>query len=356
MALTPDEGGGNLNSYHVIMLFTMKKLLLVICILYTSLLIGDNPPVEKLVILGSGPAGWTAAIYGARGKLSPLVITGIESGGQLMTTTLVENFPGFPEGVQGPDLMDLFKAQAVKFGVRIEDDAVVSVDLSKRPFLLTLRNQKKIQAESLIIATGASAKWLGLPSEQALIGHGVSGCAVCDGLFFQDKEVVVVGGGDTAAEEALLLANIASRVTLVHRRNELKASAIMQERLLSHPKIRFMGGYVVDEILDPSQEKVTGVKLHHVSTQETLTLPCEGVFIAIGHQPNTDLFKGQLTLDAHGYIATQGQSRAASVPGVFVAGDVADPIYRQAITAAGYGCMAALDAQRFLLNSLAPKL
>lgn len=330
----------------------MKKILIVI--LFFSCLIGNIYPVEKLVILGSGPAGLTAAIYGARGKLSPLVITGVEPGGQLITTTLVENYPGFPKGIQGPDLMDLFKNQALNLGVRIKEETVVSADLSRRPFCLKLGNSEEIQTEALIIATGASAKWLGLPSEQALIGHGVSGCAVCDGFFFQGKEVVVVGGGDTAAEEALLLANIASRVTLVHRRHELKASSIMQERLLSHPKIRFMGGYVVDEIFDVSQEKVTEVQLRKVATQETLRVACEGVFIAIGHQPNTDLFKGQLVLDANGYIVTTTQSRAASVPGVFVAGDVADPIYRQAITAAGYGCMAALDAQRFLVSEEHP--
>lgn len=299
---------------------------------------------EKVVIIGSGPAGLTAAIYTARADLRPLMIEGMERGGQLMLTTDVENFPGFPDGVMGPELMESFRKQAERFDTRIMSSDVTKVDFSSRPFKIWV-DDDEYQADSVIISTGASARWLGIESETRLRGHGVSACATCDGFFFRDKEIAVVGGGDSAAEEAIFLTKFASKVYLIHRRDELRASKIMAKRVLEHDKIQVIWDTVVEEVL--GEELVTGLRLLNRVTKETSELPVEGLFLAIGHDPNTKIFQGQVELDDQGYIVI-GENTMTSVPGVFAAGDVTDHVYRQAITAAGMGCQAAIDAERWL--------
>jgi thioredoxin reductase (NADPH) len=304
----------------------------------------------KVIIIGSGPAGLTAAIYTARANLKPLVFEGILPGGQLTITTEVENFPGFPDGVMGPELMDLFRKQAEKFNAKTLFQEVSKVDLSKRPFRV-YSNNKEYLADSIIISTGASAKWLGLSSEKEFMGHGVSGCATCDGFFFKGLEVVVVGGGDTAVEEATFLTKFANKVTIIHRRDQLRASKIMQERAKNNSKISFLWNSEVIEILGKNEggkKTVTAVKIKNTKTVEVTTFLTSGYFVGIGHQPNTKIFEGQLDLNPTGYIITEPGSTLTNIPGVFAAGDVADPVYRQAITAAGSGCAAAIDAERFL--------
>ncbi|MFA5139311.1 MAG: thioredoxin-disulfide reductase [Elusimicrobiota bacterium] len=303
---------------------------------------------HKIIIIGSGPAGCTAAIYAARAGLSPLLLAGIRAGGQLMTTTDVENFPGFPEPVSGPELMERMRKQVERLGVASVQEDVSRVDLSSRPFSIETTEGRKEDAQALIVATGADARWLGLESETRLRGKGVSACATCDGFFFRGKEVALVGGGDSAMEETLFLARFASKVTLVHRRSEFRASNVMRERVRSHPKISFALDSVVEEVL--GQEKVSGVRLKDVKTGRSSELRCDGLFVAIGHKPNTDLFRGQLALDPNGYIVTDGRART-NVPGVFAAGDVMDPHYRQAVTSAGAGCQAALEAERYLAQN-----
>ena len=304
--------------------------------------------MEKVVIIGSGPAGWTAALYTARAQLTPLVLTGRQPGGLLTTTTVVENFPGFPEGVDGYELMTRMQKQAERFGARTSFGIVDAVDFSQRPFKLVVDGEP-LTAQTVIIATGASHKHLGAPGEHELENKGVTYCATCDGALplFRNQPLVVVGGGDSACEEALYLTRFGSQVHLIHRRDSLRASKVMVERTLAHPKIKPVWDSVVTEVLDVKQDKVTGVRLKHLKTGAESVLPCAGLFIAIGHVPNTDLFKGQITLDANGFVVPQ-QGMMTNVPGVFVAGDCADHVYRQAITAAGAGCSAAIDAERFL--------
>ncbi|MFQ5985592.1 MAG: thioredoxin-disulfide reductase [Alphaproteobacteria bacterium] len=303
----------------------------------------------KVLILGSGSAGYTAAIYAARANLQPLLVQGLEPGGQLSITTDVENYPGFADVIQGPWLMEQMQAQAEKVGTRVVADIIVRADLKRRPFTCHGDSGNVYRGDTLIICTGANARWLGLASEEKFKGHGVSACATCDGFFFRDKEVLVVGGGNTAVEEAMFLTNFATRVTLVHRRDRLRADKILQDRLFRNPKITIVWDSVVDEILgrdDPP--RVTGVTARNVKTGETREIAVEGVFIAIGHTPATELFRGQVGMDAEGYILTAPDSTITSVAGVFAAGDVQDKVYRQAVTAAGTGCMAALEAEKFL--------
>ncbi len=301
----------------------------------------------KVLILGSGPAGYTAAIYAARANLKPVLIEGMQPGGQLTITTDVENFPGFPKPINGPQLMLHMKAQAEYHGTKIVSGTVTSVDFSKQPLSVKV-DDKEYQSKAVIIATGASAKWLGLKSETALRGKGVSGCATCDGFFFRGQDVVVIGGGDTALEDALFLTNFANKVTVVHRRDELRAEKVLQERAFANEKIEFVWKHVLEEIMDVKAGKVTGVKLKHVETNEVNEINCDGVFIAIGHKPNTDLFKDQIEMNENNYIKTPKTSMKTNVAGVFAAGDVQDDKYRQAVLAAGTGCMAAMDAERFL--------
>lgn len=308
-----------------------------------------KPTHAKLVIIGSGPAGYTAAIYAARAMLEPILIQGIQPGGQLTVTTDVENYPGFAEVVQGPWLMEEMQKQAAHVGANIVVDHVTSLDLGRRPFRLSCDSGDSYLAETVILATGAQARWLGLPSEQSFRGFGVSACATCDGFFYRNKEVVVVGGGNTAIEEALFLTNFAAKVTVVHRRNAFRAERILQDRLFKHPKISVVWDSAVEEVTgrdDP--RRVVGVVLKNLKTGELSTLACEGVFIAIGHAPATELVAGQLEIKPSGYVKVAPFSTATSVPGVFAAGDVADEVYRQAVTAAGMGCMAALEAERFI--------
>ena len=303
----------------------------------------------KLLIIGSGPAGYTAGIYAARAMLEPVLVAGIQPGGQLTITTDVENYPGFAEPIQGPWLMEQMQLQAEHVGTRIMHDIITEVDLSKRPFRAVADGGTEFLADAVIIATGAQARWLGLLSEVDFMGAGVSACATCDGFFYRGKEVIVVGGGNTAVEEALYLANLASKVTVVHRRDSFRSERILQERLFANPKINVVWDCVVDEILGGGMPKaVTGARLKNVKTGETHELKADGVFIAIGHAPSVDLFRGQLTLKPNDYIFTEADSTRTSVPGVFAAGDVTDDIYRQAVTAAGMGCMAALEAEKFL--------
>ena len=301
---------------------------------------------HQVIILGSGPAGLTAALYTARAHLRPLVVDGHEAGGQLTLTTMVENFPGFPDGVMGPDLIANIRKQAERFGAGFRAGGASAADLSRRPFRITVDGEAE-ECQSLIIATGASAKFLGLESERMLIGHGVSTCATCDGFFFQDQEVIVVGGGDSALEEAVFLTKFARRVSVLHRRDKLRASKIMQDKVLRNPKIDFLWDSTLEEILDVTQGKVTAVRIRNLKSSTITERPVEGIFIAIGHSPNTQIFRGLLEMDEVGYIRTH-EGTKTSVPGVFAAGDVQDRVYRQAITAAGSGCMAALDAERFL--------
>ncbi|MFT4274886.1 MAG: thioredoxin-disulfide reductase [Rhodopseudomonas sp.] len=308
-----------------------------------------SPVQAKVVIIGSGPAGYTAAIYAARAMLEPILIQGMQPGGQLTITTDVENYPGFADVIQGPWLMEQMEKQALHVGTRIKTDLVVDLDLSQQPFRLTCDSGDVYLADTLILATGAQARWLGIPSEQTYKGFGVSACATCDGFFYRGKDVVVVGGGNTAVEEALFLTNFAASVTIVHRRDHFRAERILQDRLFKHPKIKVIWDVAVDEICGAENPtKVTHVRLKNVKSGTTSEVKADGVFIAIGHAPATELFKDQIKLKPSGYVEVAANSTATSVPGVFAAGDVADETYRQAVTAAGMGCMAALEAERFL--------
>jgi len=302
--------------------------------------------VSKVIIIGSGCAGLTAAIYAGRADLQPLVLDGYEPGGQLGLTTMVENFPGFPDGILGPELIENTRKQAQRFGAEFRSGAVTSVDLSRRPFKVTA-GKETYEAEALIVASGASARMLGIESEKHLLGHGVSTCATCDGFFFRGKEIAVVGGGDTAMEEATFLTKFAKSVTIIHRRNEFRATKIMLDRAHANEKIRFLTPYVIDEVRDMDKKSVEHIKLRNVATNEISEMDVSGVFVAIGHDPNTKIFKGQLNMDDAGYLITHDGSRT-NVEGVFAAGDVQDHHYRQAVTAAGSGCMAAMDAEKFL--------
>lgn len=304
----------------------------------------------KVVIMGSGPAGLTAALYSARANLEPLVFEGFEAGGQLTLTTDVENYPGFENGIMGPDLINTMRNQAERFGAKCLLSNIDSVDLSKRPFRIK-SGETEVQADSFIIASGASARMLGIPSEKDLVGHGVSTCATCDGFFFKDKEIIVVGGGDSAMEEATFLTKFASKVSVIHRRDSLRASKIMQDRAFKNERIEFVWNSVVEEILGEKGKGVTGVKLKNIETEEITEIKIDGVFIAIGHNPNTKIFNGLLETDENGYIITSEGTSETSIPGVFAAGDVQDTKYKQAITAAGSGCMAAIDAEKFLEDS-----
>jgi thioredoxin reductase (NADPH) len=301
--------------------------------------------MRNVAILGGGPAGLTAAVYAARANLAPVVVEGSEAGGQLMLTTLVENYPGFEEGVMGPALMQTMRKQAERVGAEFVSEDVVAVDLARRPFEITTTGAQRIEARAVIVATGASAKMLGLPGEQRLIGRGVSTCATCDGFFFRNRDVIVAGGGDSAMEEALYLGNLAKSVTVVHRRDALRASKIMQQRAFAHPKISFLWDTVIEDIFGNGM--VTGVRLKNRKTAEGRDYPIDGVFVAIGHVPNTAMFRGQLELNDQGYIKLRERS-FTNIEGVFAAGDVHDHMYRQAVTAAGFGCMAAIDAERWL--------
>lgn len=300
-----------------------------------------------VVIVGSGPAGLTAALYTARANLAPIVFEGPEPGGQLTTTTEVENYPGYPEGITGPEMMDQFRTQATRFGADCRWGMVTEVDFNVRPFRLVVDEEHTLFAQSVIVATGATAKWMGLPNEQRLRGKGVTACATCDGAFFKNQHIIVIGGGDTAMEEATYLTRFASKVTLVHRRDEFRASKVMQKRVLEHPKIEVAWNSVVDDVL--GEHVVEGVRLKNIVTGETTVLAdVTGVFLAIGHKPNTDLFKGVLDMDENGYLITKGKSTYTNIEGVFACGDVQDHVYRQAVTAAGSGCAAAIDAERWL--------
>ena len=312
----------------------------------------STPRTVRVAIIGSGPAGWTAAIYAARALLSPVVIAGLQPGGQLTITTDVENYPGFADVIQGPWLMEQMRAQAEHVGTEIIEDIVVKADLSQRPFRLTLDSGTEMLAETVIISTGAQAKWLGLESEAKYQGFGVSACATCDGFFYRGKDVIVVGGGNTAVEEALFLTNFASKVTVVHRRDEFRAERILQDRLFAHPKVEVVWDNAIDEILGETNDfggvNVTGARVKNVKTGETRELRADGVFIAIGHAPSSELFAGQLETKQGGYLVVKPGTAATAIEGVWAAGDVTDDIYRQAVTAAGMGCMAALEAVRFL--------
>ena len=311
---------------------------------------------SKVLIIGSGPAGYSAAIYAARANLEPIMVQGLEPGGQLTITTDVENYPGFADIVQGPWLMEQMAGQAQAVGTRLIHDMAVAADLSKRPFVCTGDSGDIYIGDTVIVCTGAQAKWLGLESEQRFMGFGVSACATCDGFFFRGKEVAVIGGGNTAVEEALYLTNHASRVTLVHRRDALRAEKILQDRLFRNDKIEVLWDHVLAEIEGESDPPtVTGIAVRHVETDALQRIPLSGVFIAIGHRPNTELFAGQLTMDAEGYIQTMADSTKTNVPGVFAAGDVQDKVFRQAVTAAGTGCMGALEAEKFLAEAEMPR-
>jgi len=302
--------------------------------------------MEKIVIIGTGPAGLTAAVYAARANLDPLVIEGFEPGGQLISTPEVENYPGFPEGISGAELMDMTRKQAERFGTRFKSGEVTEACLTCRPMSVTLSDGEKIEAQTIIVATGASAQYLGIDSEQKLIGRGVSGCATCDGAFYRDVPVAVVGGGDTAMEDALFMTHFASKVTVIHRRDQFRASQIMAARVLAHPKIEVLWDTVIDEVLDVEKNEVTGLKLRNVKTDEVSEFAVTGLFVAIGHKPNTGPFVGQLDTDHIGYLIAE--NTCTNIDGVFAAGDVADSVYRQAITAAGTGCAAAIEAERYL--------